>query len=272
VSATGGSVGPITLTNNVNVVPLSQAQPQRLVQYTLPTPVCNIYASAAYSTGYYNQPVTLTWNSTNAMSAYITPQLGSVSPSGTQIVYPNGYTTYTMTVSGPGGTATCQVNANYTNTVAPVYAQPTYIPPTYYQPTPHPVVYTQPATPSVSLTQIPYTGFDYGPIGNAIYWFSLLSFAVAAAYLIVYFRGGALALALAGSIVGRTRRSSGSDVEAETEAEPFVIAETVIPQPKPAPALSRVALPTIENYRMTTDSMLFDRTSNGMPRIVIART
>ena len=51
--------------------------------------------------------------------------------------------------------------------------------------------------PYVALTQIPYTGFDYGPIGNTLYWLGLLSFAVAGAYLVVYYRGGAFSLATA---------------------------------------------------------------------------
>ncbi|MDB5187700.1 MAG: hypothetical protein JWO50_220 [Candidatus Kaiserbacteria bacterium] len=38
----------------------------------------------------------------------------------------------------------------------------------------------------VRLTQIPYTGFDFGPVGNSIYWLALFLFALSAAYLLIY--------------------------------------------------------------------------------------
>ena len=48
-----------------------------------------------------------------------------------------------------------------------------------------------PAKPSqVALTQIPYTGFDYGVAGDLMFWSLLVAFAAAAAYMIVYYKGG----------------------------------------------------------------------------------
>ena len=44
--------------------------------------------------------------------------------------------------------------------------------------------------PKVRLTQIPYTGFDFGPLGNSIYWLALGLFAFSLAYLIVYSQTG----------------------------------------------------------------------------------
>lgn len=77
--------------------------------YTYPRPNCTISAihnSANYSA--YPQ-VTLSWSSSNATSAYISPNVGTVSPYGSVVVYPyGGNYTYTMTVSGPGGSNTCQ--------------------------------------------------------------------------------------------------------------------------------------------------------------------
>jgi peptidoglycan-associated lipoprotein len=49
---------------------------------------------------------TLRWSSTNATTLNIAPNLGSVSPEGTQTVTPNDSVTYTVTATGPGGTAT----------------------------------------------------------------------------------------------------------------------------------------------------------------------
>jgi len=61
-----------------------------------------------------------------------------------------------------------------------------YIPPVAYNvPTP--------PTPNVSLSQIPYTGFDFGPLGDSLYWLALVAFALSAAYLLLYYQGGVYA-------------------------------------------------------------------------------
>ncbi|HEY4487232.1 MAG TPA: hypothetical protein VI483_00535, partial [Candidatus Paceibacterota bacterium] len=169
-----------------------------------------------------------------------------------------------LTVTGPGGSATCQAVANY----APSY---TVTPP----PTP---------APYVSLSQIPYTGFDYGPIGNAMYWGALLSFAAAAGYLLVY---GMPHLAFAG-IFSRTRNTENEYATAEV-AEVFksnlarlndvvgqVTSTEVAPEPQ-AEALetnvSTFSLPVAASSHagLTSDAMIIDRSANGAPRIVIAR-
>jgi hypothetical protein len=49
---------------------------------------------------------TLTWTSTNADSCVIAPGIGSVGPSGSVSVSPGETTTYTITATGPGGSAT----------------------------------------------------------------------------------------------------------------------------------------------------------------------
>ena len=48
----------------------------------------------------------------------------------------------------------------------------------------YPIAY---ASPHVALSQIPYTGFDFGTVGNTLYWAVLALFALAAGYLIVYY-------------------------------------------------------------------------------------
>jgi hypothetical protein len=150
--------------NNTSIV---VSAPQTPV-YTQPAPYCTI-THAQY--GGYGSGAYLSWTATNATSAYIS-QIGNVSVSGSQTVYGSG--TYSMTVYGSNGQqATCATTI-----------QNTYTPPVYQQ-------------PYVSLTQIPYTGFDFGTFGNAMYWAALASFAIAGAYLMVYYRGGALAFATA---------------------------------------------------------------------------
>jgi peptidoglycan-associated lipoprotein len=48
---------------------------------------------------------TLSWSSTNATQLTISPEVGSVAPEGSTKVTPSESTTYTVTASGPGGTA-----------------------------------------------------------------------------------------------------------------------------------------------------------------------
>jgi len=49
--------------------------------------------------------VTLSWSSTNATQLTIAPEVGAVAPEGSTKVTPSDSTTYTITASGPGGSA-----------------------------------------------------------------------------------------------------------------------------------------------------------------------
>ena len=51
------------------------------------------------------ETVTLSWSSTNATSLTLSPGVGSVAPEGSTRVTPDSSTTYTISASGPGGTA-----------------------------------------------------------------------------------------------------------------------------------------------------------------------
>lgn len=63
------------------------------------------------------QPVTLTWSSTNATSVTLEPAIGVVVAQGSTIVKPSQSTTYTVTATGPGGSA--RASAQVTITAAP---------------------------------------------------------------------------------------------------------------------------------------------------------
>jgi len=52
---------------------------------------------------------TLSWNSTNAITATIEPGIGTVSPAGSVAVNPQQTTSYLITVTGPGGSASASV-------------------------------------------------------------------------------------------------------------------------------------------------------------------
>jgi peptidoglycan-associated lipoprotein len=64
--------------------------------------------------------VTLSWSSTNAVDLSIDPGVGKVSPQGSTPVNPTTSTTYTITASGPGGSATssARVTVNAPTTAA----------------------------------------------------------------------------------------------------------------------------------------------------------
>lgn len=247
-----------TNTNNVNisvsvpeqqhVIPVNQTSVvQYPIQYVFPQqqPIQPYYPPQQYQTPYctimltggaYGQAATLSWSSTYGSSAYISA-IGSVTTSGSRVVSPSGNQVYTMTVYGYGGqTATCQTTA-YTMPVVPT------------------------PIPQVSLTQIPYTGLDFGTFGNAIYWGALLAFALAAAYLLVYFRGGAAAYA--GNVLGRT-----GAVSKDAYTSPVRVADKSV---APAPVAKSFDLPVVASRNVTVDSMSVAVAEGGTPRIVINR-
>ena len=84
-------------------------------------PTCDLYADR--SSVQRGQAVGLSWSSSNATSATLT-DFGSVHMSGSRTVFPHSSRTYSLTVSGPGGTRTCTEHIGVYDT--PVYKpQPT---------------------------------------------------------------------------------------------------------------------------------------------------
>ncbi|MFZ2886310.1 MAG: hypothetical protein WA021_00645 [Minisyncoccia bacterium] len=201
-----------------------------------PAPYCTIY-QAQYGSYYSGgaRPVYLSWNSSNAQHAYLS-NYGSVSVNGSQTVYPTYATTYTLTVYGYNGQqASCQTTV-YGNTAIPT-------------------------TPYVSLTQIPYTGFDLGPIGNAMYWVGLAVFAMGAAYLATYYVPQLLT-AQAGAFAGiRTRAYA-----------PVVAPKAPLLLEKEAQAAN--VAPIVASLRKagTVDSMAIVQVKGSMPKIVVDRS
>jgi hypothetical protein len=61
--------------------------------------------SASPASGQAGQPVTLTWSSTRATSLTLEPSVGGVAAQGSTTVRPSQSTTYTVTATGPGGSA-----------------------------------------------------------------------------------------------------------------------------------------------------------------------
>jgi len=68
---------------------------------------------------------TLSWSSTNATQLTISPEVGAVAPEGSTKVTPADSTTYTITASGPGGTADSSVRITVAAPAPPPAAAPT---------------------------------------------------------------------------------------------------------------------------------------------------
>lgn len=136
-------------------VPVNQYIPP----YTPPT-YNNLYCTiSATRPSIYGQGAILNWTSYGASSATLSDGIGNVALNGSLTVRPESARVYTLTIyDNQGRTNTCYTSIS--------------------------------GIPYVSLTSIPYTGFDGGPMVQIIYWLSLVLFAGAAGYLVVNYRGG----------------------------------------------------------------------------------
>jgi peptidoglycan-associated lipoprotein len=65
----------------------------------------------------------LTWTTTDATNVSITPEVGAVTPQGSTTVTPAGSTTYSITASGPGGSADSNIRVSV-SVPAPVVETP----------------------------------------------------------------------------------------------------------------------------------------------------
>jgi hypothetical protein len=116
------------------------------------------------STIQYGQSATISWGSQYANSGWINNNVGSVNTSGSRTVYPTYTTTYTGTFYGQNGQhVTCSATVSVYNY--------NYVPPV-------------PNIPYITLSAVPYTGLELGPVGTAIYWSFLILWCLVAAYLI----------------------------------------------------------------------------------------
>jgi len=148
------------------------------------------------------------------------------------------YNTYTANVGtiAPVGTVYTPPQYQYQYTGTAVLPTSYYVPPTYA-----PYRY-------VSLSQIPYTGYDFGVVGNTLYWLAIFAVAVSAAYLAVYYIP---------AFAGMKSRMPKKVMEA-----PQIFVRSAASS---ASTTARNAGTTFQ------DSMTFAASENGTPRIVIAR-
>jgi hypothetical protein len=81
-----------------------------------PAPSCSLNANPSSFTPPGSS--ILSWSSSNATSASINQGIGIVGTSGSRTVSPSSTTTYTLTVSGPGGTRSCSRTITVNNLVS----------------------------------------------------------------------------------------------------------------------------------------------------------
>ncbi len=102
--------------------PVASAPPQAAPPVTQPAPARPTVTLQASSTFIQKgESATLSWSSTNATSLSLSPGVGSVAPEGSSRVSPSDSTTYTITVTGPGGSADQSVRITV---AAPAVVQP----------------------------------------------------------------------------------------------------------------------------------------------------
>ena len=253
-------VGYSCNTNTITTISqLNPVTPAPIVQYTIPsypqypvypTPQYPVYPTPTYpQQGLYcvitaspssiqnGQAAILSWTSYGATSATLSDGLGRVAVNGSLAVRPEASRVYTLTIYGQAGSRSCTTSVN-------VFG----------------------SAPHISLSQIPYTGFDLGPIGNAMYWLALATFAIAGAYLVVYYLPSYNTFAFA------TTRKSGESVRSEHIVASDVLAEEVSVAPIMVEAPTNVfdSLP-VAGDGSTKDIMTMARAVDGTPRIVINR-
>lgn len=195
----------VTCEKTIAVTPKPAPQPS--------APVCSLSISA--SSVNKGDSATLTWTSDNVDSASIDNGVGDVATSGSQTVTVNDATTYTGTFRGTNGsTITCTASVSIISSGGGSETPPTgggssggggvcrncgsSGGSSSHTSTPSSnsgssvtkevspnVVLSSSVTPApyVYLSQVPYTGFEAGPVLTAIFWFAVLALSVLIAYV-----------------------------------------------------------------------------------------
>ncbi len=92
------------------------AAAETTIEVIQPPPTVSL--SAAPESVRPDEPVTLTWHSSHAESATIEPGIGPVETEGSIVLYPKETTVYTITVTGPGGTASADATATVVSPIS----------------------------------------------------------------------------------------------------------------------------------------------------------
>jgi hypothetical protein len=208
-----------------------------------PTPVCTLSLNVNPNQIKSGESIKLSWTSSNVTQGYVT-NYGTTTPvsAGTSdFLFPATDTTYSGTFSGPYGTTTCSVNVRVITGGCTSNCGGGYNPPNV-------VMYSKPIdTPlvaSVFLSQIPYTGFEAGPVLTALFWFAVALLAALIAYFALGRRG--FVNMFSGHIASIAGVPTESDIRHTLEARGELVSSPEVEQvtmSTAAPTLQFASLP-----------------------------
>ncbi len=199
-----------------------------------PSPMCTL--SLSRSTIKTGESTVVSWTSANVTTGFITGGVGTTSPvsSGSFEIFPPDDTTFTGTFSGPLGTTTCSIAVDVTTTTGCQsncggggFDQPNVV--LFKKPGDQPLAF-------VYLSQIPYTGFEAGPVLTLVFWLAVILLAGISSYFVMG-KGGVR------YILGRTFMYAGIPVEedvmngrAKQEEKEEVLVESTLPVARQIPS------------------------------------
>lgn len=208
------------------------------------TPRCDLKVSKSSIAA--GERVTLNWTSRNAQDFVLTDnrnntlidtkdltrsQRDRVLPNGSETVSPTRDTTYTMTVRRGSSERTCEVDVKVGSSVT--------VTETRTQP---------PLVAGISLTQVPYTGFEAGPMLTLIFYVLLAAWSLYVTYLFVIRRDSFAGVTLPGTIGNRSYTDMSVEAPAPTSTSPaaaYVASETTTAVPVNLPTGAAVAAPVV---------------------------
>lgn len=154
-----------------------------LTQAAGPEPQCTLAVSQ--STIQTGQSVDVSWTSSNVTSGFINNNVGTTTPvsGGSVTMFPSQTTTYTGSFTGPHGSATCSATVTVQSGPGGCVGncggglnQPNVV--LFQKPGDQPLAF-------VSLSQIPYTGFEAGPVLTFFFWLAVMLWSAGIAYIII---------------------------------------------------------------------------------------
>lgn len=148
-----------------------------------PGPVCSLSVNASSIDP--GESIDISWTSANVTSGFINHNVGTTSPvsNGTIAdIFPSDDTLYTGTFTGPNGTATCSATVTIKKSVCTGACgggglnQPNVQLSKAQKPTEQPLAF-------ISLSQVPYTGFEAGILLTLVFWAAVALWSAGIAYI-----------------------------------------------------------------------------------------
>ncbi len=144
-------------------------------------PSCTLSVNKAHINP--GESIEVSWTSSNVTSGFVDHNVGTTSPvsSGFITIFPSDDTEYTGTFTGPNGDAVCSATVTIQKSVCTGNCGGGINPPTvvlFDTPNEQPLAF-------VSLSQIPYTGFEAGVLLTFAFWFAVVLWSIAMTYIFV---------------------------------------------------------------------------------------